>query len=265
MNRTLLALGAAAAMVAPSAHAVLDIEVVASLSLNSAFGLAFDGTNLWYSTTGTFGRIDQTTMTTLGASYSAPVWSEMAWDGSNLVFAQGSTLYQRSNVDGTATGTKTINRSAGLIDGLDIEDGKMWWSPDVSYVARFDYASGAFEAEVLPAGGGFSGVEKVSAGGNEFLIVVNDATNPRQLCRTTLSGAFNAADDCATLPNSRYEGLAFDGRYLYAADYYGGRIDKIDLIGDGGSILVPEPGTYALMGLGLVSVALARRRRVGRA
>jgi hypothetical protein len=263
----LLVTAIAGAFAAPAANAKLDLTVIASMSVPYAFGLAYDGTNVWYSTaTQAFGKINQNTMTLNGSTMTAPVWSEIAWDGSHIVFAQGSQLYL-TNVDGTSAGTKSIGRSAGLIDGFDIEGGKFWWSPDVSYVARFDYATGAFEQEVLPAGGGFSGVEKVSIASDSFLIVVNDATSPRQLCRTTMAGAFTVADDCATLPNSRYEGLAFDGRYLYAADYYGNRIDKIDLKVGADSIFeppvvagIPEPSTYAMMLLGLAGVGWVGRR-----
>jgi hypothetical protein len=269
MKKVMICAAIAATFASTAAHATLDLTVVGSMNVTSAFGLAFDGTNVWYSTPSQFQRIDQATMTALGSSFSVPVWSEIAWDGSHIVFASGSTLTLK-NTDGTSAGTKTLTGGSpgGLIDGLDIDGGKVWYSPDVSFVDRYDYATGAFEARVLPSGGGFSGVEKITVGSASFLMVVNDASSPRKLCRTSLAGAFSVADDCATLPNSRYEGLAFDGRYLYAADYYGNRIDKIDLKVDGGSIFVPppvgavpEPETYALMLLGLAGVAGVARRK----
>ena len=66
--------------------------------------------------------------------------------------------------------------------------------------------------------------------------------------------------------NQRYEDLAFDGRYVWAADYYGNKIDKFDVLGGGGGSIfepgvAPEPTSLILLGSGLVGLALMRRRR----
>ena len=273
MKFGLIAAAAVAALAAPVANAALDLQVVGSVNLTSAFGLAFDGTNVWYSTqNGTIGRLNKDTMTVFGSTYGTGHWGEMAFDGTNVIVAgqNDGKLYSYSTVDGSAQGSKQLVNApeVGLIDGLDIDGGKVYYSPDVSNIYRYDYGSATFEALLATGGGGFSGVEKVHVGTSDFLIVVNDASSPRRLCRMGLDGSFNSVSDCASLPNSRYEGLAFDGRYIYAADYYGNRIDKIDLKVDGGSIFVPpvgnipEPETYAMMlaGLGVMGM-VARRRR----
>ena len=110
------------------------------------------------------------------------------------------------------------------------------------------------DANVLP--GGFSGVERIHTATDDFIIVVNDATVPRQLDVRNLDGTLRAT---TALANDRFEDLAFDGRFLYAADYVGGRIVKVDVLGDNGSIFqppppisgVPEPTTLsALVGMG---------------
>lgn len=275
LKRSVAATCLASAFFCGPAQAVpLTLEVVDSVNVNSAFGLAFDGTNIWYTTGGsrTTGRIDQNSagMAAFGSTFVAPVWSAMAWTGTSLAFANGNTVYYRSTT-GVDMGTLTLGRSAGLIDGFDIDGGKIYWSPDISYAAAINAVTGVDDPGVIlnPAGG-LSGIERVVSGTNDWLFVVNDASSPRKICRT-LTSAPNAAfpaDDCVSLPNSRYEDLAFDGRYLYAADYYGNRIDKIDLKLDGSSIFVPpggsvpEPESLALVGLALAGLAATRRRKI---
>ena len=274
MKFQLITAAAVTALAAPVANAALDLQVVGSTEVRGAFGLAYDGTNVWYSTnSGTLGRLNQGTMALVGSTYNTGIWGELAWDGTNIAQANQDTraISFFSNVDGTFQSSRTITGASGngLIDGLDIYGSKIYYSPDVGSIFRADLATGVVEKNVTEgSSGGFSGVQYVPVSTGDFLIVVNDASNPRTLCRMSLAGVI-AAGDCATLANYRYEGLAFDGRYIYAADYYGNRIDKIDLKLDGGSILVPgipEPETYALMlaGLGLVGY-MARRRKQERA
>lgn len=263
----------AVALGSTSAQAALTLSVIDSLSVTpyTAFGLAYDGTNIWYSEAGgVYGRIDQTVagMPKIGATYAVPGMSAMAWTGSNLAFAIGNQLVYRST-SGTNMGSLTLGRSGGLIDGLDIEGGKIYWSPDVSYAAQLNAVTGADEGILLNPPGGLSGIERVVSGANDWLFVVNDASSPRTICRTLTSAPSSTfpAGECVALPNARYEDLAFDGRYLYAADYYGGRIDKMDLLlSGGGSIFdpggnVPEPSTLILVGSALAGLVWARKRR----
>lgn len=264
---------AAAALCSQGANAALSLSVIDSVNVDYAFGLAYDGTNVWYSDGyQNFRRINQNVpgMAPFGPTYNSGIWSALAFDGTNLAFANGSTISYYGTTSGLSAGTQTIGRSAGLIDGFDIEGGKIFWSPDVSYVAQLNKATGADEGILLSAAGGYSGVERVINGANDWLFVVNDATSPRKICRTNTAApddTFDGGADCVQLPNSRYEDLAFDGRYLYAADYYGGRIDKLDLLLDGGSIFVPpggsvpEPATLALVFTALGGLAWARKKR----
>ena len=138
-----------------------------------------------------------------------------------------------------------------------------WWSPDVDKVYYSPVDGSGARTEFLGGAGGYSGVEYLTVGGLSYILVVNDASNPRRLC-IHLTDATEVG--CSTLPNSRYEDLAFDGRYLYAADFYGHRIDKIDILVDGGSIFnppgaVPEPGTWTLLVAGFLGLGTVLRRR----
>ncbi len=263
-----------------SSAEALTLQVVDSLTTESPFGVLFDGTNVWFST-GIGGnvihKIDQNSagipiigspVTLAGGGTGA-----MAWDGSHFLSSASKTI-TFFNPNGSLASSLAITANTtgfSLIDGLDFDHNEIWWSPDVGNVYRLDTA-GAFTGPVNPVlggAGGFSGVERIDVGSYSFLIVVNDAFVPRQLCKVSLTGVFDVNNDCATLSNSRYEDLAFDGRFLYAADLFGNRIDKIDLSIDGGSIFlppggtVPEPASAILLTTGFAAIfgVLRNRRR----
>ena len=266
---SLLASAAALAISAGAATAdTITLNVVASYSRSSAFGLAYDGNNVWWSDSS--GNIHE--MTTNGADtgnvITGTTWSALAYNPATnkIVIVENNGITQYSKAVGVQAGsslspvhTNIAGNPNFLTDGLDIQGNTLWWSPDVSAVYNSPLDGSGVATTFLPAGGGYSGVEFLTVNGNDYVFVVNDATSPRQLC---FSGA---SSGCATLPNSRYEDLAFDGRYLWAADFYGHRIDKIDVLSDGGSILnpgVPEPSTWAMMILGFAGVGfMAYRRR----
>ena len=270
-----LFLAAAALLLPATANAAVTLNVVQSFNKTStgAFGLAFDGNNIWYSNNS--GSIFE--MTTSGVNtgnqITGTTWSALAWNSATnkiaIVENNGITQYNRAvGVQAGSALSPTHTNIAGspnfLTDGLDIEGGVLWWSPDVNAVNKSNLDGSGVMTTFLAAGaGGYSGVEFLTASnGVSYVIVVNDGLNPRNLCihntDATLVG-------CTALANSRYEDLAFDGRYLYAADYGSSRIDKIDLLVDGGSIFggVPEPTTWGMMlvGFGIVGGAMRRRQR----
>lgn len=190
----------------------------------------------------------------------------LAWDGSHFVAAHGTSSTAATatfwDTTGTITGTLALSgwniSQSGLIDGLDFDHGEIWISPDIASVWRRDGTTGAVIGpdpwKNLGGAGNMSGVERVDVGGNTYIIVVNDVTTPRSLGIYHLDGTEVGT---VQLTNSRYEDLAFDGRYLWAADYFGNSIDKIDLLVDGGSILqvtgVPTPAALPA-GLALLSL-----------
>lgn len=268
----LLALGLAG----PASALTLTVVDSGNYSFG-AFGLLFDDTNVWVSTgvgSNVIAQINQNApgmpLTGVTRTLTGGGTGAMAWDGSRFVSASGKTVFFFNAATGALDSSLAVDPGItgfSLIDGLGFNaaSNEIWFSPDVGNVYRLDATTGLFKGPnpVLGGAGGFSGVERIDVGGNSFLIVVNDAFIPRQLCKTGLDGSFNPVADCAQLPNQRYEDLAFDGRFLYAADVFGNRVDKIDLAMDGGSIFVPEPASLILVGTGLVGLGLIawRRRR----
>lgn len=246
-----------------------ELEVVDTFTKASPFGLAYDGTHIYWSDFG--GTIHQMTTSGIdtGVTQSSPAGaSELGWSGTQLVASSGTNIFFFDPVTGANQSTLAITAPISgfsLIDGLDFDHNEIWYSPDVGNVYRLDL-NGEFVGPnpVLGGAGGFSGVERIDVGMNSFLIVVNDASNPRTLCLSTLNGTLG---NCVTLTNSRFEGLAFDGRYLYAADLFGNAIQKLDLKVDGGSIFepppntIPEPATMILLGTGLAGIGAKIRKR----
>jgi hypothetical protein len=262
---------AAGVLAAGTASAVeIDLSLVATYGRSGPFGLAFDGTHIYWSQSSR--QIHQ--MTTAGVdtglSWLGPVWSELAYDSATgrLASAQNQTVYYYDVGGGNQTTQVLSDPMTGIVglqDGLDIDSGEIWISPDVGNVYRFNQASGMFAGPnpFLGGAGGYSGVERVIVGSDSYVFVVNDALNPRRLCVHNLDASLIG---CENFANQRYEGLAFDGRYLWAADYFGNKIDKFDVLADGGSILdpngqVPEPLSLGLLGVGLAGLAVVNRRR----
>lgn len=267
LKATLLALLATSCL-SCAAHADVTLNLVASYDRSGAFGLAFDGTNMWWSDSS--GNIHE--MTTNGVDTGNVItgtsWSALAYNSNNnrIVIVENNGITQYQKAVGVQSGSSLdpihTNIAGGpnvLTDGLDIQGNTLWWSPDVSAVYNSPLDGSGSQTTFLPQNGGYSGVEQVTVGSKDYVFVVNDGFQPRELCYS------GSASGCVTLPNSRYEDLAFDGRYLWAADFYGNRIDKIDLLGDDGSILtsgVPEPSTWAMLVMGFAGVGfLAQRRR----
>ncbi|MFW8601160.1 PEP-CTERM sorting domain-containing protein [Desulfobacterota bacterium M19] len=243
----------------------ITLSLVDSYQKTKPFGMAYDGENIWWGANDGVLHEMATNGVDTGNSLSTNRWSALAWNGSQLVQAKANTLYF-FNTDGTASTTATISGvgSNGLIDGLDYDHGQVWYSPDVGNVYRGDSSIAGFAGTtVLSGGGGFSGVERVDIGAESFLFTVNDASSPRRLDVRELDGTLLGQ---ATFSNQRYEDLAFDGRYLWAADFYGNKIDKFDVLSDGSSILddnnpVPEPATMLLFGTGLAGLVGFSRKR----
>jgi hypothetical protein len=250
---------------------VVTLSLVASfprgVPFNGPFGLAFDGTNIhWSEFNGTIHEMTTAGVDTGNTTTNPLGWSALAWSGTQLVASSGTTVtfFDRYTALNQTSVTVTGTSGFSLIDGLDFDHNEIWYSPDVGNVYRRS-AAGApvgLPDPLLGGGGGFSGIERVDVGANTFLIDVNDASSPRKLDIRQLDGTLLGQ---ATLVNDRYEDLAFDGRYLYAADFYGAKIDKIDLLVDGGSIFqpgIPEPGTLIIWSLlAACGIAVAWWRR----
>jgi len=272
LNKTLAAfaitVGAVCGGIGSASAAAIELSLIDSFDRASPFGLAFDGTNIWWSSSDRVVHEMTTAGVDTGNTFTGPVWSELAWNGSQLIEANGTTVYFFDR-DGTNVTTQTITAAPytgfDLTDGLDWDNGELWASPDVGNVYRLsgDLSTFVGPSPFLGGGGGFSGVERIQASdGVDYIVVVNDAVSPRELCVHTLDGV---EIGCQSFLNSRYEGLAFDGRFVYAADFFGDKIDKYDILADGVSIIdpsdVPLPAALPLMLFGMAGLGAAARRK----
>jgi hypothetical protein len=251
----------------PAAATTVTLNIEATYARSGPFGLAYDGTNIWWSQND--GSIHEMTTNGVdtGNSILGPNWSALAWDSNTSKLATvgggGITEFSRSTSAGVSYTTlnPVFTAIAGspqfLTDGLDIQGQTLWWSEDVNTV-NSSPLNGSGSASLF-LNGPYSGVEFLTASGKDFLAVVNDGSNPRQLCLHQTDASLIG---CTTLVNSRFEDLAWDGKFLWAADYYGNTIDKISLKVDGVVLGgVPEPATWMVMllGFGLVGATLRRR------
>jgi len=254
----------------PVQAAVVTLNMINSYNQTGAFGLAFDGANLWYnSNTG----IHEMTTAGVDTGNTTP-WvggvsslSALAWTGTQLAAGRDvpgptGTVVLFDRFTGGNLSLLTLHGGAAdhsPFDGLDFDSGEWWYSPDAGAVYRDD-AGGNLVGPNPFAAGAYSGVERVF----DHVLAVSFGTDPRSLCVYGLDQAFVGCGSLGGLPGAtHYEDLAFDGRYLWAADYYG-KINEYDVLVDGESILVPravpEPTTLALLGAGLVAVRARRRR-----
>jgi hypothetical protein len=260
-------------LTASAAPAQITLQRINSYARLAPFGLAFDGSNLWWTDDG--GTAHEMSLTGVDLSHTVAMpggWSALAYDTHNgMLVSKGISSNAITWFDKTTgvTGMSITAPDVGsfdLIDGLDVQNGELWFSPDVSPVWRYaiDYSNLSLtEIGGQPVITGMnSGVERITAGGSDYIVTVDDGSSPRKLCVYHLDYTLIG---CSDFSNDRYEDLAFDGRYLWAADYYGDKIDQYDIIGDnGGSIIdvTPEPATLTLLATGLIGTfGIAHRRR----
>lgn len=236
-----------------AAHAAsVSLSLEASFPRSAPFGMAFGDGFIWWQSNGS--TINQMTLDGVdtGVTATNPLgWSALAWEGGNLVSSAGRTVKYFKPSDSTVVKTTDITAPVvgpNLIDGLDIgPGGEIWYSPDVGNVYRLSQTG---EISIPPSpflggAGGYSGVERIDINAGTYIFVVNDASNPRNLCIHEL----NAVEiGCTPFQNQRYEDLAYDGQYLWAADYFGNKIDKFCVKIDQGNCLgdPPQPQTNSV-------------------
>ena len=100
----------AVAIAGPSGAADITLDLVASYERTSPFGLAYDGSNIWWSDDSRTVHQMTTGGDDTGTTFTGPVWSELAWNGSQLIQASGTTVYFFDR-DGTNQTTQSITAS----------------------------------------------------------------------------------------------------------------------------------------------------------
>ena len=155
-----------------------------------------------------------------GGSGSGVHFSELAYDAATgqLVANSGGPLKSFDPFTGLNLNSnyKPFPNHSGFADGLDVDSGDVWFSPDVGPI----YKNGVLFASGMNGAAGYSGVERV--GDSVFAVAVGSfGGHERTIFKFDLAGNLVGFDPDGDPTAVRWEGLAFDGTYLYAADLRG--------------------------------------------
>lgn len=222
----------------------------------------------------------------LGAHFSA-----LAYNATSGQLLQTSSGDVRAYDPLTALNQTTVaGFGIGFADGLDMDGANRWFSPDAGNIYKNGvlFASTSNSAQMLSISMGaaydqtmgWSGIEQV--GDSLFAVAVLtgfDAGRSRTIVRFDANtGELLGFDPDGDPVAARWEDLAYDGQYLYAADLRGNAGDfgvngDIYVFGVSGGLNIcgqlgqpacptPEPETLPLLALGLLSLAIALRRKL---
>lgn len=228
-----------------------------------------------------------------GGFGSGAHFSALAYDATSGRLLQTSSGDVRAYDPLTAANQTTITGfGTGFADGLDMHGANKWFSPDAGDIYRngalFAWAGDATKKVTTAIGGiadqsmGWSGTEQV--GDSLFAVAVlngADTGRSRTIVRFDAgTGALLGFDPDGDPVAARWEDLAYDGQYLYAADLRGnagqvGVDGDIYVFGVTGGLQIcgqpgqpacptPEPDVLPLLAIGLLGLAATMRRKANR-